>query len=85
MPAPAGLIGKTFVELTGMFARRREDRRSSLLIGIQRGDEMHLNPIGDEAGPLKKGDQLILLCRVFLKPTDDLPTDPPVAGVDELK
>jgi hypothetical protein len=49
------------------------------LIGIQRGDEMHLNPIGEEAGPLKHDDQLILLCRVFLKPTEALPTDPPIA------
>jgi voltage-gated potassium channel len=78
LPAPAGLVGKDFVELTGMFARHRGDRKSCLLIGIQRGDEMHLNPIGGEAGPLNRDDQLILLCRVFLKPSDTLPTDPPV-------
>jgi hypothetical protein len=35
-------------------------------IGIQRDDEMHLNPIGGEAGPFQKGDQLIVLCRVAL-------------------
>ena len=39
---------------------------------------MHLNPIGGEAGPLKPDDQLILLSRVFLKPSEPLPTDPPV-------
>ena len=79
LPAPEGLLGKDFIELTGMFARHRGNRRSCLLIGIQRGDEMHLNPIGDEAGPLRRDDQLILLCRVFLRPSDTLPTDPPVA------
>ena len=79
LPAPAGLVGKDFVELTGMFARHRDDRKSCLLIGIQRGDEMHLNPIGGEAGPLNRDDQLIVLCRVFIQPTETLPTDPPIA------
>ena len=59
-----------------MFARHRGDRKSCLLIGIQRGDEMHLNPIGGEAGPLQADDQLILLSRVFLKPSETLPTNP---------
>jgi voltage-gated potassium channel len=79
LPAPEGLVGKDFVELTGMFARHRDDRKSCLLIGIQRGDEMHLNPIGGEAGPLHHDDQLIVLCRVFLQPSQTLPTDPPMA------
>jgi voltage-gated potassium channel len=79
LPAPEGLVGKDFVELTGMFARYRGDRRSCLLIGIQRGDEMHLNPIGGEAGPLKPDDQLIVLSRVFLDPSQPLPTDPPLS------
>jgi voltage-gated potassium channel len=79
LPAPEGLVGKDFVELTGMFARHRDNRRSCLLIGIQRGDEMHLNPIGGEAGPLHHDDQLIVLCRVFLQPSEALPTDPPIA------
>jgi voltage-gated potassium channel len=83
LPAPEGLVGKDFVELTGMFARHRGDRKSCLLIGIQRGEEMHLNPIGGEAGPLNRDDQLILLCRVFLKPSEALPTDPPIAPPDE--
>ena len=75
LPAPEALVGKDFVELTGMFARYRGDRRSCLLIGIQRDDEMMLNPIGTEAGPLKPDDQLILLSRVFIDPSQPLPTD----------
>jgi voltage-gated potassium channel len=78
LPAPEALLGKDFAELSGMFSRNRGDRRSCLLIGIQRGEEMHLNPIGGEAGPLKPDDQLILLSRIFLKPSESLPTDPPV-------
>lgn len=78
VPAPEALVGKDFAELSGMFSRYRGDRKSCLLIGIQRGDEMHLNPIGGEAGPLRPDDQLILLGRTFLKPSDALPTDPPV-------
>jgi voltage-gated potassium channel len=85
LPAPEGLVGKNFVELTGMFARHRDDRKSCLLIGIQRGDEMHLNPIGGEAGPLNHHDQLIVLCRVFIQPTETLPTDPPIAPSIESK
>jgi voltage-gated potassium channel len=79
LAAPEGLVGKDFAELSGMFSRNRSDRKSCLLIGIQRGDEMHLNPIGGEAGPLRPDDQLILLSRVFLKSSDTLPTDPPIA------
>lgn len=78
LPAPEGLVGKDFVELTGMFARRRDDKKACLLIGIQRGDEMHLNPIGGEAGPLKPDDQLILLSRILHDASQPLPTDPPI-------
>ncbi len=78
LPAPEGLVGKDFIELTGMFARHRADKRSCLLIGIQRGEEMHLNPIGGEAGPLKPDDQLILLSRVLHDAAHPLPTDPPL-------
>ena len=73
LPAPEELIGKDFVELLGLFGRHRSDRRSCLLIGIQRNDEMLLNPIGGEAGPLLADDQLILLSRVYLQPTQPLP------------
>jgi voltage-gated potassium channel len=83
LPAPAGLVGKDFFELNEMFARYRGDRRSCLLIGIQRGEEMHLNPIGGEAGPLRPDDQLILLSRVFLDPSQPLPTDPPITPPPE--
>jgi voltage-gated potassium channel len=80
LAAPSALVGKDFVELTGMFARYRNDRRSCLLIGIHRGEEMMLNPIGGEAGPLQRDDQLILLSRVFLDPSQPLPTDPAVSS-----
>ncbi len=78
--APDALVGKDFVELAGMFARHRGDKRSCLLLGIQRDDEMMLNPINGEAGTLRVDDQLILLSRVVLDPTQPLPTDPPVAA-----
>lgn len=81
IPAPEDLVGKDFAEVSGLFARRREDKRSCLLVGIQRNDEMMLNPLGDEAGPLKADDQLIILSRVFPNPHQQLPTakpeDPP--------
>ena len=79
LAAPEALIGREFAELSEMFMKHRSDRRSCLLIGIQRGEEMLINPIGEEAGPLQATDQLILLSRVF--PSDDLPlpTKPPVA------
>ena len=76
---PEDLAGKDFLELQGLFARYRGDRRSCLLIGIQRGDDMMLNPIADEAGPTRPGDQLILLSRVYLDPSQPLP----IAAPDE--
>jgi len=76
--APEILIGRDFVELNGLFARHRDGKQSCLLIGIQRGDQMHLNPIGGEAGPLEPGDGLILLSRVILDPSRALPTNPPM-------
>jgi voltage-gated potassium channel len=77
-PVTQGLIGRDFVEISGIFVRHREDKRSCLLIGIQRGEEMILNPVGTDAGPLKEGDQLILLSRVFLSKDQTLPTVPPI-------
>ena len=76
MPMPEELVGRDFVEVAQMFLRHRDDRRSCLLIGIQRKEEMILNPIGGEAGPLKAGDELILLSRVFHVPSQALPTVP---------
>ncbi|MFO0950712.1 MAG: NAD-binding protein [Isosphaeraceae bacterium] len=77
--APEGLIGKDFIEVAEMFMRYRGDKRSCLLLGIQRGEDMILNPIASEVGPLRPKDELILLSRVILDPTQPLPTHPPIA------
>jgi voltage-gated potassium channel len=77
-PAPEAMVGRDFVEVASMFLRHRDDRRSCILIGLQRGDDMFLNPFGGDAGPIKPHDQLILLSRVFLNPTQVLPTIPPI-------
>jgi Trk K+ transport system NAD-binding subunit len=77
-PVPPELIGRDFVEIASMFLRHRDDRRSCLLVGLQRGDSMILNPYSGEAGAVKEGDQLILLSRVFLTGAQPLPTVPPV-------
>jgi len=79
LPAPEALVGREFVELSEMFMKYRSDRRSCLLMGIQRGEEMLINPIGEEAGPLKATDQLILLSRIFPSEALPLPTKPPLA------
>ena len=73
---PEELVGRDFIEIAGMFLRYRDDKRACLLIGLQRGEEMILNPVGGEAGPSRSGDQLILLSRVFLTGSEDLPTVP---------
>ena len=78
LPVPEALLGRDFVEIASMFVRHRDDKRSCLLIGIQRGDEMILNPVGGDSGPLKEGDQLILLSRVFITGSQPLPTVPVV-------
>ena len=57
---------------------RRGLRYAALFDQMKRGESMLLNPIGGEAGPLKEGDELILLSRVFLLPEQSLPTDPPI-------
>ncbi|MBV8228872.1 MAG: potassium channel protein [Planctomycetaceae bacterium] len=77
-PVPEELVGRDFVEVSSMFLRHRDGKRSCLLIGLQRGEEMILNPIGTEAGPIEADDQLILLSRVFLAGTQALPTVPPI-------
>ena len=78
MKVPSALVGKTFVEAAGMFLRHREGKRSCLLIGVQAGETMMLNPVGGEAGPLKEGDEMILLSQVLLDPAQPLPTEPPL-------
>ena len=80
---PAELVGRDFVEVASMFLRHRNDKRSAILIGIHRDDEMLINPVGGESGPLKEGDQLILLSRVFLTTTQTLPTVPPIQPAKE--
>lgn len=76
LPAPPDLVGREFAELGAMFMKYRADRRSCLLIGIQRGDEMMINPIGDESGPLRSDDQLILLSRTNPGNAQPLPISP---------
>jgi voltage-gated potassium channel len=85
MEVPTELVGRDFVELASMFLRYRNDKRSCLLIGLQRGEDMILNPVGGEAGALREGDQLVLLSRVFLQPGQVLPTVPPVQPGAESK
>jgi voltage-gated potassium channel len=85
VPAPEDLVGLSFTEVSELLLRYRNDRRSCLLIGIQRGDEMMINPIGDEAGPLEAHDQLILLSRIYPSDAQPLPTSPSVAALREEK
>ena len=85
VPAPEELVGLTFVELSELFIRYRDDRRACLLIGIERGDEMVINPIGDEAGPLRSGDQLIVFSRTYPGATHALPINPPLASLRQEK
>lgn len=59
--APATFIGKTFIEVSNIFLDDRSNRTACLLLGIYRGERMMLNPVGGEAGPLKEGDELILM------------------------
>ncbi len=73
VPAPEELLGHDFTKLGELFMNYRNDRRSCLLIGIQRGEEMMINPIADEAGPLRADDQLILLSRIFPGGSQPLP------------
>ena len=61
VPTPAQLIGMDFVAAANVFLTDRTSMKACLLIGIYRGDKMMLNPVGGEAGPLREGDQLILL------------------------
>src|SRR3954447_5231552 len=56
LPVPEELVGRDFVEISSMFLRYRDDRRCCLLIGLQRGDTMILNPVSNEAGPIKNTD-----------------------------
>jgi voltage-gated potassium channel len=61
VPVPASIVGLDFVAAANVFLPDRTNMKACLLIGIFRGDTMMLNPVGGEAGPLREGDQLILL------------------------
>lgn len=65
LAVPAGLLGREFVEVAGLFLADRSRRDACLLIGIFRGERMMLNPVAGEVGLLKEGDELILLCPEF--------------------
>lgn len=62
---PPVLLDKDFATAAQSFLNDRENRNACLLIGIYRGEKMMLNPVGGEAGPLRAGDELILLCPVM--------------------
>jgi hypothetical protein len=48
-----------------MFLPDRTDMKACLLVGFFRGGTMMLNPVGAEAGPLREGDELILLSQTL--------------------
>ena len=62
---PPGFIGKTFQEASLAFSRNRSQENPAILIGIKRGDQMHLNARheNDECviGGIKEGDNLIVI------------------------
>ena len=75
VPVPAQLVGMDFVAAAGVFLPDRTNMKACLLIGLYRGDAMMLNPVGAEAGPLREGDELILLSQMLpdlsrLRPPD---------------
>ena len=75
VPVPAKLVGMDFVTAAGVFLPDRTALKACLLIGLYRGDAMMLNPVGGEAGPLRAGDELILLSQQLpdlsrLQPSD---------------
>jgi voltage-gated potassium channel len=85
VPAPQEMVGLGFAEISEMFLRYRSDRRSCLLLGIQRGDEMLINPVAEEAGALHARDQLILMSRIFPAHGQPLPTSPLIPVQNEKK
>jgi len=65
VPVPASLVGVDFVAAANVFLPDRTHLKACLLIGLYRGDTMMLNPVGGEAGPLRDGDELILLSQTL--------------------
>jgi voltage-gated potassium channel len=65
VPAPPQLVGMDFVTAANVFLPDRTNLKACLLIGLYRGETMMLNPVGGEAGPLREGDELILLSQTL--------------------
>ena len=65
VPVPAQLVGMDFVAAANVFLPDRTNMKACLLIGFYRGETMMLNPVGGEAGPLREGDELILLSQTL--------------------
>ena len=65
VPVPAQLVGMDFVAAANVFLPDRTNLKACLLIGLYRGEKMMLNPVGSEAGPLREGDELILLSQTL--------------------
>jgi voltage-gated potassium channel len=65
VPVPAKLVGMDFVAAASVFLPDRTNMKACLLIGLYRGEAMMLNPVGGEAGPLREGDELILLSQTL--------------------
>ena len=75
VPVPAQLVGMNFVAAANVFLPDRTSMKACLLIGLYRGETMMLNPVDGEAGPLREGDELILLSQTLpdlsrLRPVD---------------
>jgi len=65
VPVPAQLVGMDFVAAANVFLPDRTAMKACLLIGLYRGEKMMLNPVDGEAGPLRDGDELILLSQTL--------------------
>ena len=65
VPVPVQLVGMDFVAAASLFLPERTNMKACLLIGLYRNDKMMLNPVGSEAGPLREGDELILLSQAL--------------------
>ena len=65
VPVPSQLVGMDFVAAANVFLPDRTVMKACLLIGLYRGETMMLNPVGGEAGPLREGDELILLSQTL--------------------
>ena len=75
IPVAPWMVGMEFVALAERFLRDRDTPGACMLIGLYRGERMMLNPIRGEAGPLREGDELILLSTLLpdlarMRPTE---------------